>query len=369
MVMRIKEKTFTDLKIEYPLEKIAEKERLLFIDIETTGFTARSSQLYMVGCSYYCDGCFKLIQWFAENPQDEVNVVKAFLDFSSNYTHLVHFNGNNFDVPYLIQKALQYDCFFHVESMDGLDLYRRIASLKNFLKLQNCKQKSIEEFLGVDRIDQYPGGELIEVYHNYVREPSESAYEILSQHNADDVEGMLKILPILAYSDLFHDAIRVSKAQGNYYHDANGRQCQEVILTLDLPSYLPVKVSYGVDNCYFTGQGHTGTLRVPMLDEELKYFYANYKDYYYLPNEDTALHKSVATFVEKNQRVSATAETCYTRKRSLFLPEWAPIIKPIFKSNYHSKEIYFELTDEIKKDREAFSIYASHVLEHLIKFK
>lgn len=367
--MRIKEKEFTGLNIEYPIDKIADKERLLFLDIETTGFTSRSSQLYMVGCAYYQNERFHLIQWFADDASDEKQVVKAFLDFSANYTHMVHFNGNNFDIPYLVQKALQYDYIFHVESMDGLDLYRRIASLKNFLKLPNCKQKTIEEFLGIERIDKYPGGELIEVYHNYTKSPSDSAYEILSQHNADDVEGMLKILPILSYSDLFHEEIKVTKAIGNYYHDLNGKQCQEVLLTLELPSSLPVKISYGVDNCYFTGAGTQGTLRVPMLDEELKYFYANYRDYYYLPNEDIALHKSVASFVEKNQRISATAETCYTRKRSLFLPEWTPIIKPIFKSNYHSREIYFELTDELKRDRQIFCQYASHVLEHMVQYK
>lgn len=367
--MKIKEKTFHELTIEYPIERIAEKERLLFVDIETTGFTARSSQLYMVGCAYYKEDHFHLIQWFAEDASDEKNVMETFIQFAKNYTHLVHFNGNNFDIPYLIQKALAHDLNFHVENYDGLDLYRRIASLKNFLKLANCKQKTIEEFLSVDRLDQYPGGELIEVYHNYICEPSESAYEILSQHNADDVEGMLRILPILAYSDLFNDPIKVTKAQGNYYHDLSGRQCQEVLLSLTLPTPLPVKISYGADNCYFTGSGTQGTLRIPLYDEELKYFYGNFKDYYYLPNEDVALHRSVATFVEKDKRIPATAETCYTRKRSLFLPEWDALIKPIFKANYHSKEIFFELTDEIKTDRTAFSQYASHVLSHLVKYK
>ena len=98
-------------------------------------------------------------------------------------------------------------------------------------------------------------------------------------------------------------------------------------------------------------------------EEELKYFYANYKDYYYLPTEDVALHKSVASFVDKEHRVQAVASTCYTRKVSLYLPQWEVLFKPFFKREYKSKELFFELTDELKKDRQAFTDYAKHVLE------
>lgn len=64
---------------------------------------------------------------------------------------------------------------------------------------------------------------------------------------------------------------------------------------------------------YFKGEGTEALLKVPIYEEELKYFYSNYHDYYYLPTEDVALHKSVAGFVDKAHRVNATAATCYTR--------------------------------------------------------
>ena len=91
---------------------------------------------------------------------------------------------------------------------------------------------------------------------------------------------------------------------------------------------------------------------MPLIEEELKYFYANYKDYYYLPEEDVACTKSVADFVDKEFRVQATAATCYTRKYSLYLQQWDIIFEPFFKREYKSKELFFKLTDEIKKDRE-----------------
>ena len=92
--MRIVKQPF-DLTIEYPVEQIAPLEKILFFDIETTGFTARSSHVYLIGCAYYDGHTFQLIQWFSETSEDEKYVIQAFFEFSENFTHIVHFNGNN----------------------------------------------------------------------------------------------------------------------------------------------------------------------------------------------------------------------------------------------------------------------------------
>lgn len=364
--MKIKEQSYDNLAINYPIDKITEKERLLFLDIETTGFTAKTSSLYMIGCAYYREQSFHLIQWFAEYKEEESLILSAFLSFSKKFTYLVHFNGNNFDIPYLVEKCRQYGLIFHVECMDGLDLYRRVAPIKKFLKLENCKQKTIESFLQISREDTYSGGELIDVYHQYTKSPSPELYDLLAQHNADDIAGMLRILPILSYVDLLTDPLVVTKAQGNYYHDIHGKQRQEIILNMKLATPLPIRISFSRGGFYFTGEGYSASLRIPLYQEEMKYFYSNYKDYYYLPEEDTALHKSVASYVDTDHRQPATAATCYTKKYSLFLPEWSKLFTPIFKRDYHDNHAFFELTDSFKTDRNAFAKYANHVLSHLM---
>ena len=50
---------------------------ILFFDIETTGFTARSSHVYLIGCAYYDGHTFQLIQWFSETTEDEKYVEDA----------------------------------------------------------------------------------------------------------------------------------------------------------------------------------------------------------------------------------------------------------------------------------------------------
>lgn len=360
--MRISEETFENLCLEYPLEKHASLERTLFIDIETTGFTARSSHLYLIGCAYFSGGNWRTIQWLAENHQQEADVLNAFFDFAKDYDYMVHFNGNNFDLPYLTQKCEQLSLPHTFEKFEGIDLYKRIAPYKYFLKLPNCKQKTIEQFLGIDRKDVFSGGELIGIYQDYVQNPSEFAENALLLHNADDLKGMLQALPILAYYDLFNQPVKARKVQANSYKDVFGNVRKELIIFISVETPLPKPVSTNVNGCFFRGDGNECSLKIPIYEEEMKYFYSNYRDYYYLPDEDVALHKSVAGFVDKAYRVPATPATCYTRKCSSYLPQWGILFEPFFKRDYKSNEVFFELTDEMKKDREGFSMYAGHVL-------
>ncbi len=360
--MKMSEETLDDFVVAYPLEELAPLEQILFLDIETTGFTAASSNLYMIGCVYYQARKWHTIQWLAEKYDEEADVLRAFFSFSEHFKCLIHFNGNNFDLPYIQQKCTRLTLPYTLDGMEGVDLYKRIAPYKSFLRLSNCKQKTIEEFLKVFREDTFSGGELINLYHDYVKAPTKFLESTLFLHNADDIKGMLSILPILSYSDLFQKQLATKKVQANSYRDFGGNTKKELLITLALPSPLPQSFSTSVNSCYLRAEGNEATLRVPIYEEELKYFYANYKDYYYLPNEDVALHKSVATFVDKQYRTQATAASCYTRKHSLYLPQWDIWFEPFFKRDYHSKDLFFELTDEIKQDRVAFTTYAGKVL-------
>jgi len=360
--MTISKETINQFSISYPIEKLAPIDQILFIDIETTGFTARASYLYLIGCAYFESGAWHTIQWMAEDYGQEANILKAFFEFAKNYRFLIHFNGNNFDLPFILQKCEQLSLPYNFDNMQGIDIYKRISPYKFFLKLPNCKQKTLEQFLGVNRKDVFSGGELISIYHEYIKTPSEFSEKSLLLHNADDLRGMLEVLPMLSYYDIFNSSVKAKKVQANYYKDYNGNKRKELLITLSLPSTLPKQISSSANNCYFHGDGDEATLKVPIYEEELKYFYSNYHDYYYLPTEDIALHKSVATFVDKSHRLQASAANCYTRKFSVYLPQWEILFEPFFKRDYKSKELFFELTDEMKRNRAAFTAYANHIL-------
>lgn len=358
---------FKHLKTEYDLSLLADPAKSLFLDIETTGLSSKTASIYLIGACYYKNNIWNGIQWFAETPEEEADMIRAFFQFASDFSTLIHFNGNQFDLPFILGRCEKLGLNYNFDAFKGIDIYKRVALCKHFLQLPNCKQKSIEKFLHLDREDKYNGGELIQIYRDYVATPSRDKEELLLLHNKDDLKGMLEILPILSYTDIFNKPVRATKVQANYYRDLNGKKQQELIIRLKLTSSVPVPLSYHANDCYVTAEGNHAALRVPVYTEELKYFYTNYKEYYYLPLEDVAMHKSVASFVDKEHRVPATAATCYTRKYSSYLPMWDYVLEPFFKREYKSSLLFFELTDEFKTDREAFSKYASHILEMLGK--
>lgn len=360
--MKTEEIILGNFQLKYPLEHLAPLEQILFLDIETTGFISSESAVYLIGCVFYSEGNWIIRQWFAQSPDEEPELIRTFLAFAQKYSYLIHYNGNSFDLPFIKRKASQYGLTCKFNEMEGLDIYRRIAPYKNFLKLSDCKLKTVELFLKVKREDTFSGGELIRVYREFIFSHDYNLYHTLLQHNSDDMKGMLEILPMLAYYDLFNNSIKARKVQANYYNDIHGVPRKELMLQLVFASPLPVPVSYMRRGCHFKGGGHEGTLIVPIYEEELKYFYANYKDYYYLPTEDMALHKAISSFVDRDYREQATASNCYTRKFSSYLPQWKVMVEPFFKRDYEGKELFFELTDEIKKNRQLFSDYASHVL-------
>ncbi len=365
--MRTNNQAYKNFTIQYPLERITPLNKVLFVDIETTGFTAKNSHLYLIGAAFYQAGNWRIRQWFADRPEEESNLLTEFFEFASQYTHLIHFNGNNFDLPYLLQKCKQYDLPYNFDGFHGIDLYKRVTPYKFFLHTPNCKQKTLEELIGVHREDVYNGGELISFYHEYVQNPQEDICHFLLLHNMDDMKGMLQILPLLAFYDLFNGPIKAKKVQSNSFVDYHGHSRQELLMKLELPTALPLSISTLSNSCYFSGEKNEGILKVPVYEEEMKYFYSNYKDYYYLPDEDIALHKSVSAFVDKEHRVQANAANCYTRKYAVYLPQWDVFASPFFKRDYKNRELFFELTDEMKTDRSFFSRYAQYLLSKMAK--
>lgn len=397
-----------DYNGSYPLENISENiEDILFVDIETTGLSPKTSVLYLIGCAFYKDGKWQLRQWFANEKNEEFDLIKSFLTFARDFKILIHFNGNRFDLPFIKFKCEKVHMKDVLEDMESFDIYKKVAPYKNIFGIPDCKQKTIELFLGIDRKDDYSGGELIEVYRKYLTDKSDKLLKLLLLHNADDVRGMFGLLPVLVYSDFFEliksqdvilfrtDSpefpqirtdfdidkgsdnedpaavinlpIRAMKVQANYYNDYNGKERREILMKVSLPVSLPSSIGGTVDGCYFKADKDEATLRIPLYEEELKYFYDNYKDYYYLPSEDQALHKSVAQFVDRSHREQATKKNCYTRKPGQFLLEWDAVFSPVFKKDYDDKQLFFELTDELKQSRAAMSLYAVHVLSHILE--
>lgn len=336
-------------------------DQIMLLDIETTGFHADRSDLYLIGCGYYERGSWLVTQFFAETGDDQEELLRAFSDIADRKTLLIHYNGNRFDVPYLKHKYEAFGLRDPLDRLTGFDVYKRLNLYSGFLKLPDMKLRTVMSYMGIDRNDS-GGGELVRVYGDYLMDHKEEQLEELLLHNLLDISGLLKVFPLLSVSDLFDKPVKAVKARIERASVPGSDSKHELMLKLRLPSHIPVSINTMAKGCYFGCRGNEGILRVPILEGELKYFYADYRNYYYFPQEDQAIHKSVSAFSDSSFREQAKASNCYTRKLGIYLPEYSDEFTPFFKKTYDTNELYLEFTDERKTDRSFCSSYAHHIL-------
>jgi len=330
-------------------------EKSIFFDIETTGFSVSNTVVYLIGCIYYQDDSWYSTQWFAQNQAEESIILYDFFNKLKDYSTIIHFNGSGFDIPYLEAKFKKYSLPYNFSGFNSVDIYKKISKLKNILKLENLKQKTIENFLEIKRQDTFSGGELIDVYYHYVENNNEDLLNTLLLHNSDDIIGMLLILDIISYYELFNGNFSIERV-------VEDSEKKELAFDLALNIAIPKRITHGFGPYYISAHGDSAKIKVKMHTDELKYFYPNYKDYYYLPVEDTSIHKSVAFYVDKDYRTKAKAANCYSKKTGKFLPQYKDIVSPYFKIDYHEKVTYFETTNDFLNNHDLVKSYLTHVL-------
>lgn len=341
------------------------RESALLFDIETTGFSAQTCKVYLIGCAFRCQKNITFLQYFAETGQEEGALLTAFFTLCRRFSSTITFNGLGFDIPFLLERSRRLNLPEPLSDMEHLDIFRQVSPLKKALKLTNLKQKSLEQFLGIQREDLYSGGELIPVYQEYLNTREEEKLSLLLTHNREDVLGMADIFPILAYCEFFNGNFEITSLEVQPFQEYEGAAAFEALFTLTPASPLPRRFSCGKDSLYLLGHKDTVRLRVRLYQGELKYFYSNYKDYYYLPQEDMAIHKSVAFYVDKDFRTRAKAANCYSKKTGRFLPQYGEWISPYFKLEYSDKISYIEMTEEFCASKEFQKSYVMGLLEVL----
>ena len=350
-----------ELHIEptYDFSQLAPRERIVFFDIETTGLGTSGSSIYLIGTVSFEDGHWNLRQYFAESLLEEADLMAAFFKLirekkELGRVFLISYNGDGFDIPFIKNCVRQYRLPYDFTGTYSVDLLKKVRPLKGMLGLKDCKLKTVERMCGIDREDKYSGGELIYVYEEYLRlaslDPESCEYtplnlklkdkllETLLLHNAEDIADMPLIMDILSYGKIFegdYEIIESRVLKDRRVWDIHAR------LTAPLP-----KGFYEETPEYVLSIGEEDpeemNLAVTLYDGELKYFFVDYKNYYYLPAEDCAIHKSVGTYVDRSARKQATARTCYQKKKGCFVPQPSPVFTPLFYQEYKG-QAYGEL--------------------------
>lgn len=361
-------------RLQELLNRAGLPEHTLFFDIETTGFHRSRSHLYLLGVLLLQEGCWQLRQYFAQKPSQEQELLLEFSRLCTPDTCLVHFNGNGFDIPYL---RCRYDFYALPQPWPegpGIDLYRELRPLQKLFSMGRCRQRDFEELCGVCREDPFSGGELIDLYREYLGSADQRLLQALLLHNREDMLGMAELLPLLAYKSLRQGRIHILSVS---WEDLDGQEerlplceasCQALLIRFSLESPLPRLLSLHREGISGSFQDGEGLLRIPLCRDQLKYFYKNYRDYYYLPLEDTAVHKSVGTYVDSQYRRQARPSDCYQKKEGIFLPQFSELCTPAFRRSHRDSAAYFLWEPQRWTKESDFPLfYSLHLLEALFE--
>ena len=96
--------------------------------------------------------------------------------------------------------------------------------------------------------------------------------------------GLGKIFSMLSYLALFNEDYEALNCE---------IQDDQLAFTIKTNYDLPVKFSNHSEEIYIIGQNNCVRLLVKSQNGRLKQYYSNYKDYDYIPSEDTAIPKSL----------------------------------------------------------------------------
>ncbi|MCR4721129.1 MAG: ribonuclease H-like domain-containing protein [Lachnospiraceae bacterium] len=356
--MHISDQFIDDLSFERAARVVAPDaapQEVIFFDIETTGLSPSRSGLYLIGCMFAEENRTQLRQFFADDLEDEKRVLKAFAKLLEDKSNIVHFNGSTFDIPYLKTKYGQHGMSDPFYSKKSCDIYKKLMPLKRILSLGSMKQKKLEELCGIYREDVYTGGELIDVYKNYQKsilmcramgrnEENEDTVlmrNTLLLHNSDDIKGMMPVAGLLSIVSFFSGGFDVGEPR-----EEDGGIRIEVEPRNEMPE------------CMFKGRSPLGilsrdengklTVKVPLIKDKLRLFMKDFREHYYIPSKDMAVHVSVGEFMNSHDRKKATPATCYVPCEGKFLTireEDLPEGLPLIKRDYYDKLSFVRLQD------------------------
>ena len=366
----------------FPEKTIPEKtDSFLFFDIETTGFSKDNTILYLIGCGYFIENGFQFIQWFNDDGTSEEEILLAFHDILKQKDwQLVTFNGNSFDIPYLKRHYELNELPCDIESFPSLDFYQFLKPFQSLFQMTHGKQKDWEHFLELYREDTYDGGQLIAVYKEYLMNKEEALLHNLLLHNEEDLLGMKYLLPLFSYRMLLSKNLSLIKVSPGeiLFEKGTGSIAMSCKLPLALPKPLNFTTSVGSIS---TDKNDSSILIIslPYIEETLKHFFKDYRNYYYLPEEDRAIHKSVGCYVERKYRRAAKASTCYIKKEGIFLPipktqkhygiqiERYPYQDSfhLYKREFKSPRSFAEFDNLFSDKNESLSIYLRDVIKEL----
>lgn len=167
----------------------------IFFDTETTGLAGGSgTYIFLLGVGFYRDNTFIIRQYFLPDYKNEAYFLNAVLKEFKTFKGLISYNGKSYDVPLLktrfIMNRMPFQDFDEKVHLDLLHPARRLWKKS----VGPCSLQSIEKnVLGFARENDVPGGDIPNLYFNFMRNKQFEPLVPVLKHNVIDILTMIAI--------------------------------------------------------------------------------------------------------------------------------------------------------------------------------
>src|SRR5438067_12743255 len=194
-------------------DQIADPERWLFLDTETTGLAGGScTYAFLVGIAWWEGGGLEIEQFFMREYSEERALLFALRERIAEHPVLVTFNGKSFDWP-LLETRYRMSRKISVPTPHAhLDFLHPARSLWR-LRLGSVRLSELERHvLGWNRGADLLSGQIPQIYFDYLRGGSPERLVPVLNHNQMDLRGLAalsnRILSLLGDAEnLGHDGL------------------------------------------------------------------------------------------------------------------------------------------------------------------
>ncbi|MPM69830.1 hypothetical protein SDC9_116778 [bioreactor metagenome] len=206
--MKIIEKILID-------EKLNMNSDTFIFDIETTGLSPKFCKVILIGILYNCQDKTVIKQFFAENEDEEKELLMAFVDSIKCFKRHVTYNGLSFDIGFVNYRLKKHHIDFNLDKEDNFDIFRFIKSFKSPLGLEDCSLSSVETCFDIHRDDVIDGGESVKLYKKFVESKDYRIMDTILLHNYEDIYNLSKLINI---KDLVEEKLDLLELNGINYN-------------------------------------------------------------------------------------------------------------------------------------------------------
>jgi uncharacterized protein len=233
-------------------------------DIETTGLSPKYSKVILIGVLYIKNNQTIVQQFFADNSKEEKEILFYFREVFKNFEYHITFNGIRFDIPYLNERFKSNDINYIIDKSKDIDILNVVRPYQKKLSLIDCKLKTVEKYLGIERKDTISGKDSVELYKSYEITQNEELKKKILLHNYEDIYYLGKIFKIKEVIEEKLDFIEIDIYNNMHKVIMNNYKFKKNFLTIEYISNVDFPIDIEIYKENYSINGHKNKLNITL---------------------------------------------------------------------------------------------------------